>query len=131
MDVVVGEKDGKLSTYIENTGTSTAPVFVQRTGSANPFDGVSSGDYSKPALADLDNDGDLDLVVSDEDVNFIYYENTGTSTMPAFTLSSGAASPFEGIDLDEGEDRLPLTISLGDLDGDGSLKRRPVNKDAS
>ena len=45
--------------YIENTGTSTAPVFVLRTGSANPFDGVDVGDFSAPALADFDGDGTL------------------------------------------------------------------------
>ena len=57
----MGEYDGLL-TYIENTGTSTAPVFVARTGSANPFDGivVPSGE-SAPALADFDNDGTLRL----------------------------------------------------------------------
>ena len=58
LDLVVGEWDGML-TYIENTGTSTAPAFVQRTGSANPFDGVDVGDNSAPALVDLDNDGTL------------------------------------------------------------------------
>ena len=46
-------------TYIENTGTSTAPVFVQRIGSANPFAGIDVGDNSRPALADFDNDGTL------------------------------------------------------------------------
>ena len=57
LDLVVGELFGSLN-YIENTGTSTAPVFVARTGSANPFDGivVPSGE-SAPALADFDNDG--------------------------------------------------------------------------
>ena len=45
--------------YIENTGTSTAPVFVRRTGSASPVDGIDFGDQSKPALGDLDNDGTL------------------------------------------------------------------------
>ena len=54
----MGAFGGSL-TYIENTGTSTAPVFVQRTGSANPFDGIDLGDYSTPALADFDNDGTL------------------------------------------------------------------------
>ena len=58
LDLVVGEWDGELY-YIENTGTSTAPVFVQRTGSSNPFDGVNVGDYSTPALGDLDGDGAL------------------------------------------------------------------------
>ena len=45
--------------YMENTGTATAPVFVQRTGSANPFDGIDVGSYSAPALGDFDNDGTL------------------------------------------------------------------------
>ena len=58
LDLVVGNNVGKL-TYIENTGTSTVPVFVQRTGSANPCDGIDVGDYSTPALADFDNDGML------------------------------------------------------------------------
>ena len=58
LDLVVGEETGSLN-YIENTGTSTAPVFVQRTGSANPFDGIDLGDYSTPALGDFDNDGTL------------------------------------------------------------------------
>ena len=46
-------------TYIENTGTSTAPVFVQRTGTANPLDGIAVDRYSAPALGDLDGDGTL------------------------------------------------------------------------
>ena len=58
LDLIVGDWDGEL-TYIENTGTSTAPVFVARTGSANPFDGIDVGYYSAPALGDLDNDGTL------------------------------------------------------------------------
>ena len=48
-----------MLTYIENTGTSTAPAFVLRTGSANPFYGIDVGSKSAPALADLDNDGTL------------------------------------------------------------------------
>ena len=53
LDLLVGEwEDGKLN-YMENTGTSTAPRFVQRTGSANPFDGIDVGWNSAPALGDL------------------------------------------------------------------------------
>ncbi len=100
LDLVFGNSDGSL-TYIENTGTSTAPVFVQRTGSANPFDGIDVGSDSAPAFADIDGDstlrprhltratqltflslaGDLDLVVGEEwEEQLIYFENTGTST---------------------------------------------------
>ena len=58
LDLVVGNEDGLLN-YIENTGTSTAPAFVQRTGTANPFDGIDVGYRSAPALGDLDGDGTL------------------------------------------------------------------------
>ena len=58
LDLVVGEYNGELI-YVENTGTATAPVFVQRTGTANPFDGIDVGDWSAPALGDLDGDGTL------------------------------------------------------------------------
>ena len=59
----MGNQAGELN-YMENTGTSTAPVFVQRTGNANPFDavglyGIYVGSSSAPALADFDNDGTL------------------------------------------------------------------------
>ena len=58
LDLVVGDDYGKLN-YIENTGTSTAPVFVQRIGSANPFAGIDVGSLITPALGDLDGDGTL------------------------------------------------------------------------
>ena len=45
--------------YIENNGTSTAPAFVLRTGSTNPFDVIYVGFYSAPAVADIDGDGTL------------------------------------------------------------------------
>ena len=53
----MGDFGGSLI-YAENTGTSTAPVFVARTGSANPFDGIV-GSYRAPALVDFDGDGTL------------------------------------------------------------------------
>ncbi len=62
LDAVVGEGDGTLH-YFENTGSAIAPVFTERTGAANPFNGVDVGYYSAPSFADLDGDGDLDAVV--------------------------------------------------------------------
>ena len=58
LDLVVGELYGTLI-YIENTGNSTAPVFVQRTGSENPVDGIDVGSLSTPAVVDFDGDGTL------------------------------------------------------------------------
>ena len=59
LDLVVGNDDGFALTYMENTGTSTAPAFVVRSGSANPFDGIGVGWVSRPALGDVDKDGTL------------------------------------------------------------------------
>ena len=83
LDLVGGEESGKLI-YLENTGSSRTPEFVERIGTANPFDGIDVGVYSAPALGDLDGDGDLDLVVGEESGKLIYIENTGTSTEPEF-----------------------------------------------
>ena len=59
LDLVVGDFLGELY-YIENTGTSTAPVFVQRTGSDNPFNSIGTSLKSfDPFFADIDNDGTL------------------------------------------------------------------------
>ena len=56
LDLVMGEPFEGLK-YLENTGTSTVPAFVQMTGSANPFDGIFPG--RAPAVGDLDGDGTL------------------------------------------------------------------------
>ena len=112
LDLVMGDEDGVL--YFENTGTSTAAVFVQKTGGANPFDGIAV-DSNNPAIADLDGDSDLDLIVGNN-----YFENTGTSTAPAFVQRTGDANPLGGIETDHDS-----TAALGDLDGDGTLRPRP------
>ena len=66
LDLIVAESTCNLDlqctgslNYIENTGTATVPVFVQRTGSANIFDGIDVGSSSRPALGDIDGDGTL------------------------------------------------------------------------
>ena len=115
LDLVVGNKDGVLN-YFENTGTSTTPLFVRRTGSANPFDGINVGNESAPALADLDDDGDLDLVLGDEGSLLNYFNNTGNSTAPTFVARTGSANPFNEINV--GRDGSPAFV---DLDGDHDL----------
>ncbi len=115
LDAVVGEDYGTLH-YFENTGSAIAPAFTERTGAANPFNGVDVGFNSTPSFADLDGDGDLDAVVGESDGTLHYFENTGSAIAPAFTERTGAANPFNGVDVG-----VFSTPSFADLDGDGDL----------
>ena len=115
LDLVNGHNDGTVS-YIENTGTATAPDFTQRSGADNPFDGIDTGYNSTPALADLDGDGDLDLIAGGRDGALTWFENTGTASAPAFIQRTGTDNPLDGINFtNQGKP------SLADLDGDGDL----------
>ena len=51
--------------FFRNNGSDTSPDFVAETGPTNPFDGIKSLRYAHPTFADLDNDGDSDLLLED------------------------------------------------------------------
>ena len=122
-DLVVGNNSGSLY-YFENSGTPTNPNFTERTGTANPLNGVSVDYHSTPTFADLDNDGDQDLIVGNGDGAIAYFENTGTATAPGFTQRTGAANPFDTITKGAFS-----TVALADLDDDGDLDLAVGNND--
>ena len=116
-DFVVIAEAGTIY-YFENTGTATRPGFTQRTGAANPLNGVVLDSYSTATLADLDGDGDPDVIVGKRDGTIDYHENTGTVTSPGFTQRTGAANPLDAVDA--GIFIAPVVIDL-DVDGDPDL----------
>ncbi|HMF14341.1 MAG TPA: VCBS repeat-containing protein, partial [Gemmataceae bacterium] len=96
LDLVVGNGGATLF-YYKNTGTAINPVFTQKTGTDNPFNSVSVGTFTAPALGDVDGNGTLDLVVGSLGGDLNYFENTGTATSPVYTWQqAGAANPFNG-----------------------------------
>ncbi len=115
LDAVVGESEGGLH-YLRNTGSSSSPVYLEVTGTANPFATFAAGSASAPGLADLDADGDPDAVVGNGSTSLFYLRNTGSSTAPAFVMLTGTANPFSGLAVSFLTDPW-----LADVDGDGDL----------
>jgi hypothetical protein len=107
-DAVTGRAAGGLR-YFENTGSSSAPSFILLTGSGSPFAGITLP-FTDPSLADLDDDGDLDLLL-----DRFFYENTGTPAAPAFVERTGEANPLTAAFGDL------YSVEPADLDGDGDF----------
>jgi len=107
LDMIVGDGDG-LVYYYENTGDEFAP----RIDAENPFDAIDVSYDAKPALGDVDDDGDLDLVTGEYTGVLRYFQNDAG----VFTEISGASNPFDGIDV--GYYSAPTLV---DFDDDGDL----------
>ncbi|MEO1685758.1 MAG: FG-GAP-like repeat-containing protein [Cyanobacteria bacterium J06631_12] len=115
LDFVIGRDDGTVG-YAENTGTVANPVYTQRNGTDNPFHTVNEAYDQAPALADIDADGDLDLLVGNVYGHLNYYRNDGTASAPNYVKQSGENHPFNGVDL--ASRAIPI---FADLDNDGDL----------
>ena len=107
---------GGAISYFVNNGTARSPQFVAMTGSSNPFDGLEVEVYATPLFADVDNDGDVDLVLGDTSGTLKYFENNGNSTAPVFIARVGGANPFASVDV-----HARSAPALIDYDKDGTL----------
>ncbi len=116
LDIMIGNAGsyGGDSEYYENTGTATNPTYSFH--SENPFGLVDIGSDATPSFVDIDGDGDLDMFIGESVGTVNYFENTGTSTAPAFTQRFGAANPLSSEDV--GSYSTPTFV---DLDNDGDL----------
>jgi len=107
LDLMVGESSGWLN-YYENTGTRARPVFTLVSAE---FSGIKVGRRSAPLLADVDADGDLDLMVGSELDGIRLLRNRGTRSRPQFQADSLALPDLPALS----------APAAGDWDGDGDF----------
>ena len=112
--VDVDTYDGSF-VYYENTGTPELANFGEDL--INPFGLNAEAGYlfMFGDFADLDLDGDLDLIRAEFYGDRAYYhENIGTADSPNFALGDGVGSPF-------GLSRIVYAVgaTFADIDGDG------------
>ena len=72
---------------------------------------------TQPRAADIDNDGDMDVLIGDSEYRLWLYRNDGTRSQPRFTL---VTDRFQGFGVIPPTNRR-LKTDLGDLDNDGDL----------
>jgi len=114
-DLLVGGVNGGRLYYYQNVGSDAAPVYVDATaGSAS--EQIVFGSYMKPTLGDVDGDGDLDLIVGEDNGGIRYFINAGSPEQAVFVEQTGFMNPFDGIALSQ--NARPVLV---DMDGDGDL----------
>jgi hypothetical protein len=114
LDAVItcGTSDDEPPWFFRNTGTPQAPAWE-----ADPtvVEGLAvPGGGAEPYLADLDADGDLDLLVAISSGWVKHFENAGTPDAPLWEQ----VGYLDGVTIGPGA---RPTIAFGDVDGDEDL----------
>ncbi|MES3005317.1 MAG: FG-GAP-like repeat-containing protein [Patescibacteria group bacterium] len=112
-DILVGHSTGLYAAF-KNIGTVSSPLWVPDTGWDDNI--TDAGNNASPAFADLDNDGDYDLLVGSDTGLYLAFENTGSMSSPVWT----AKNEWDDNLTDVGANATPTFADM-DYDGDYDL----------
>jgi hypothetical protein len=120
-DLFLQEQTGAVK-FFENVGTTTEPDFRWRTDQYRDLD---IGEWYR--FADVDDDGDPDLLAERPFSYIRYYQNVGTPQAPRFTLAADTLKDVTGTPIFSDRQNIPnvtdidcddrVDLFLGRLDG--------------
>jgi len=119
-DLLFGSRNGGIWHY-RNDGNSSNPLNF--TYVTDDFFNINADLFTAPDLADLDNDGDQDLIIGNIRGDIHYYENQGSPTAADFvfvtdTFGGIEITDFTGQSFTNGASR-PIVL---DYDNDGQVE---------
>jgi len=109
LDLIVGEQEGNLNHYEQNSANSTNFTLATEN-----FNSINVGSYASPSFTDFENDGLIDLVIGEYSGNFNHYRQDSINSTQ-FTL---VTESFSGLDLGNNF----VNAAFCDIDNDGLLE---------
>jgi hypothetical protein len=106
-DILIGAETGANYVYLERVGNSFVPP------TSNPFSSITFHNYSRPSLADIDNDDDFDLIIGRSFGEVICYQNIGNSQNPQWQRNDTLVAPMKV--------KQNAAPGFADLDNDGRI----------
>ncbi len=111
-DLFVQERTDEIM-FFENTGSPGAPELTWRT---DRYRDLPVGEWFR--FADMDQDGDPDLLAEERFSHIRYYRNTGSATQPRFELATDTLRTASGAPIFSDRQNIP---NVTDIDGDDRL----------